>query len=44
MDDEVAYTVPFRLEPGNYKWYVSAFDPDDKQFAQSEYIEFTVIG
>jgi hypothetical protein len=42
--DGTSYAVPQTLPAGNYKWYVSAYDADDKQFAQSEFIEFSVGG
>jgi hypothetical protein len=37
-----SYSVPQALPAGKYKWYVTAYDEDDKQFAQSDFIEFTV--
>lgn len=40
--DGTSYSVPQTLPAGNYKWYVSAYDADDMQFAQSDFIEFSV--
>jgi hypothetical protein len=40
--DGTTYTVPETVAPGKYKWYVTAYDSDDNQFAQSEFIEFTI--
>jgi hypothetical protein len=40
--DGTSYTVPLTVAPGRYKWYVTAYDSDDAQFAQSDFIEFSV--
>jgi hypothetical protein len=40
--DATSYPVPQTLAPGEYTWYVTAYDADDRQFAQSDFIEFTV--
>jgi hypothetical protein len=40
--DGTSYPVPQTLAPGKYTWYVTAHDQDDKQFAQSDFIDFTV--
>jgi hypothetical protein len=40
--DDTAVTVPLTLAPGEYTWFVTAYDEDDKQFAQSDVIDFTV--
>jgi hypothetical protein len=40
--DGPSYPVPQTVAPGQYRWYVTAYDSDDHEFARSEFIEFTI--